>query len=132
MGLRALAALVAAAALALEKGEKAPFARERRPQSASYLSEAEQRRLELLLDIPLKVSVVLGRTKRPIKEVLGLTPGAIVELSSQVDEPVEILVNGTLIARGEVVAVNENFGVRITSIVSPGERIRQLGENPPS
>lgn len=122
----------AAAALTLEKGEKAPFTRERRPQKVSYLSEAEQRRLELLLDIPLKVSVVLGRTKRPIKEVLGLTPGAIVELSSQVDEPVEILVNGMLIARGEVVAVNENFGVRITSIVSPGERIRQLGENPPS
>ncbi|NHM28234.1 flagellar motor switch phosphatase FliY [Desulfofundulus sp. TPOSR] len=91
------------------------------------LSEEEQRKLELLLDIPLKVSVVLGRTRRPIKEVLGLTPGAIVELSSLVDEPVEVLVNGTLVARGEVVVVNENFGVRITSIISPEERVEQLG-----
>ncbi|HHW43226.1 MAG TPA: flagellar motor switch protein FliN [Desulfotomaculum sp.] len=91
------------------------------------LTDEEQRKLELLLDIPLKVSVVLGRTRRPIKEVLGLTPGAIVELSSLVDEPVEVLVNGTLVARGEVVVVNENFGVRITSIISPAERVEQLG-----
>ncbi|MQL51406.1 flagellar motor switch phosphatase FliY [Desulfofundulus thermobenzoicus] len=93
----------------------------------SILTDEEQRKLELLLDIPLKVSVVLGRTRRPIKEVLGLTPGAIVELSSLVDEPVEVLVNGTLVARGEVVVVNENFGVRITSIISPAERVEQLG-----
>jgi flagellar motor switch protein FliN/FliY len=58
--------------------------------------------------------------------VLNLTPGAIVELQSLVDEPVEILVNGTLVAKGEVVVVNENFGVRITSIISPEERIKQL------
>lgn len=90
------------------------------------LTQVEQRKLELLLDVPLKVSVILGRTKRPIKEVLNLTPGAIVELQSLVDEPVEILVNGTLVARGEVVVVNENFGVRITSIISPEERIKQL------
>lgn len=100
------------------------------PQTVAYsfpaLSEVEQRKMELLLDVPLKVSVILGRTKRPIKEVLNLTPGAIVELQSLVDEPVEILVNGTLVARGEVVVVNENFGVRITSIISPEERIKQL------
>ncbi|MGB9903154.1 MAG: flagellar motor switch phosphatase FliY [Desulfotomaculales bacterium] len=119
----------AAAALVIEQGDGAGAVPESRRSKPSFLSEPEQHRLELLLDIPLRVSVVLGRTKRPIKEVLGLTPGAIVELSSQVNEPVEILVNGTLIAKGEVVAVNENFGVRITSIVSPQERIRQLGEN---
>jgi flagellar motor switch protein FliN/FliY len=100
------------------------------PQTAAYsfptLSQVEQRKMELLLDVPLRVSVILGRTKRPIKEVLNLTPGAIVELQSLVDEPVEILVNGTLVARGEVVVVNENFGVRITSIISPEERIKQL------
>jgi len=95
-------------------------------RGASFLSEVEQRRLELLLDIPLKVSVILGRTKRPIKEVLNLTPGAIVELSSHVDEPVEILVNDTLVARGEVVVAGENFGVRITGIISPQERIQKL------
>ena len=93
----------------------------------TVLSEEEQRKLELLLDIPLQVSVVLGRSRRPIKDVLGLTPGAIVELSSLVDEPVEVLVNGTLVARGEVVVVNENFGVRITSIISPEERVERLG-----
>ncbi|MFZ5632042.1 MAG: flagellar motor switch phosphatase FliY [Bacillota bacterium] len=94
----------------------------------SGLDPAEKRKLELLLEVPLKVSVVLGRTKRPIREVLNLTPGAIVELHSLVDEPVEILVNGTLVARGEVVVVNENFGVRIANIISPEERLRQLKE----
>ena len=116
-----VSAAAAAAAQAI------PFPAAQAAPAVSILSETEQRRLELLLDIPLKVSVILGRTKRPIKEVLSLTPGAIVELSSQVNEPVEILVNGTLIARGEVVAVNENFGVRITDIISPRERIQQLG-----
>ncbi|MCL5934968.1 MAG: flagellar motor switch phosphatase FliY [Firmicutes bacterium] len=102
------------------------------PQVSGYsfpgLSSTEQRKLELLLEVPLKVSVVLGRTKRPIKEVLNLTPGAIVELNSLVDEPVEILVNGTLVARGEVVVVNENFGVRIINIISLEERLKQLKE----
>jgi len=92
------------------------------------LTNVEQRKMELLLEVPLKVSVVLGRTKRPIKEVLNLTPGAIVELNSLVDEPVEVLVNGTLVAKGEVVVVNENFGVRITNIISPEDRLKQLKE----
>ncbi|KJR98181.1 MAG: hypothetical protein VR68_11185 [Peptococcaceae bacterium BRH_c4a] len=92
------------------------------------LSIVEQRKMELLLEVPLKVSVVLGRTKRPIKEVLNLTPGAIVELNSLVDEPVEVLVNGTLVAKGEVVVVNENFGVRITNIISQEDRLKQLKE----
>ncbi|MCL6477588.1 MAG: flagellar motor switch phosphatase FliY [Peptococcaceae bacterium] len=94
----------------------------------SGLSPAEQKKLELLLEVPLKVSVVLGRTRRPIREVLNLTPGAIVELNSLVDEPVEVLVNGTLVAKGEVVVVNENFGIRISNIVSPEERLRKLKE----
>jgi flagellar motor switch protein FliN/FliY len=92
----------------------------------SGITPEEKKKLDLLLDVSLKVSVVLGRTRKPIKEVLGLTPGAIVELSSLVDEPVEILVNGTLVAKGEVVVVNENFGVRITYILSPQERLMQL------
>ncbi len=90
------------------------------------LSPEDKKKLELLLDVPLKVSVILGRTKKPIKEVLGLTPGSIIELNSLVDEPVEILVNGTLVAKGEVVVVNENFGVRINYILSPQERLMQL------
>ncbi|MBO8129186.1 MAG: flagellar motor switch phosphatase FliY [Peptococcaceae bacterium] len=86
----------------------------------------DKKKLDLILDIPLRVSVVLGRTRRPIKEVLALAPGSIVELSSLADEPVEILVNDTPVAQGEVVVVNENFGVRITNIVSPQDRVQSL------
>lgn len=87
----------------------------------------DQQRLDLILDIPLKVTVLLGRTRWPIKDILGLAPGSVVELQSLVDEPVEILVNGTLVATGEVVVVNENFGVRISNIIGPRERIQNLG-----
>lgn len=86
------------------------------------------RNLDLILDIPLTVSVVLGRTKKPIKDVLSIGPGAVVELHSLADEPVEILVNGTLVAEGEVVVVNENFGVKITNIISPADRIKRLAQ----
>ncbi|MEW6661752.1 MAG: flagellar motor switch phosphatase FliY [Bacillota bacterium] len=86
----------------------------------------ETKNLELILDVPLSVTVVLARTRRPIKEVLGLVPGAILEMDKLADEPVEILVNGTLIAQGEVVVIGENFGVRITSILSPVERLHNL------
>ncbi|GAB6180215.1 flagellar motor switch phosphatase FliY [Desulfotomaculum defluvii] len=92
------------------------------------LGSLEQRNLDLILDIPLKVSVILGRTKRPIKDVLKIAPGSVVELDSLADEPVDILVNGTLVATGEVVVVNENFGVRITNIISPMERVKRLGK----
>jgi flagellar motor switch protein FliN/FliY len=87
----------------------------------------DQAKLDLILDIPLKVTVVLGRTKRPIKDILSLGPGNIVELATLADEPVEVLVNGTLVARGEVVVVNENFGVQITNIITPQERLQHLG-----
>lgn len=87
----------------------------------------DQERLDLILDIPLKVTVLLGRTRWPIKDILGLNPGSVVELQSLVDEPVEVLVNGTLVATGEVVVVNENFGVRITGIIRPEERLQYLG-----
>jgi len=92
----------------------------------NIISQKEQRNLDLILDVPLKVSVVLGRTKKPIGEVLNLSPGTIVELDSLANEPVDILVNGTLIAQGEVVVVNENFGVQIKNIISPEERIHRL------
>lgn len=90
------------------------------------LGPVDEEKLRLLLDIPLKVTVVLGRTRRPIKEVLEMAPGSIVELDALADEPVEVLVNGVPVARGEVVVVNENFGVRITSILSPAERVQCL------
>ncbi|MBS3977624.1 MAG: flagellar motor switch phosphatase FliY [Syntrophomonadaceae bacterium] len=86
----------------------------------------ETKNLELILDVPLSVTVILARTRRQIKEVLGLVPGAILEMDKLADEPVDILVNGTLIAQGEVVVIEENFGVRITSILSPVERLHNL------
>jgi flagellar motor switch protein FliN/FliY len=88
--------------------------------------QVDQAKLAMLMDIPLKVSVILGRTRRPIKDVLSFTPGSIVELSAVIDEPVEVLVNGTLVAKGEVVVINENFGVRIIEIISPGERLQKV------
>jgi flagellar motor switch protein FliN/FliY len=97
-------------------------------QAAAAPSAVDPSKLDLILDIPLKVTVVLGRTRRPIKEILSLGPGSIVELAALADEPVEILVNGTPVARGEVVVVNENFGVQITSIITPQERIQYLGK----
>jgi flagellar motor switch protein FliN/FliY len=82
--------------------------------------------MDLLLDIPLQLTVELGRVRRMIKEVLALTPGSVVELDRLAGEPVDVLVNGRLLGKGEVVVINENFGVRITDILSPTERIEQL------
>jgi len=83
-------------------------------------------KLELLFDVPLRVTVELGRTKMTLKQILDLAPGSLVELDKLTGEPVDILVNGKLIARGEVVVIDENFGVRITEIVSPRERLYAL------
>jgi flagellar motor switch protein FliN/FliY len=90
------------------------------------LNQPEQRNLDLLLDIPLKVTVELGRTKRTIKDILDLSAGSIIELDKLAGEPVDILVNQKLIARGEVVVIDENFGVRVTDIVSRSDRLKKL------
>lgn len=90
------------------------------------LSSPKDRNLNLILDIPLKVTVELGRTKMPVSELLNLTQGSVIELSKLAGEPMEVLVNDKLIARGEAVVVNEKFGVRLTDIISPSERIEQL------
>jgi flagellar motor switch protein FliN/FliY len=82
--------------------------------------------IDLIMDIPLQVTVELGRTKMPIKEILDLGPGSIVELDKLAGEPVDILVNNKLIAKGEVVVIDESFGVRITDIVSKMERINKV------
>jgi len=84
--------------------------------------------LDFILDIPLKVSVELGRTKLLINELLQLAQGSVIELNKLAGEPLEVFVNDKLIARGEAVVVNEKFGVRITDIMSPMERIEKLGE----
>jgi len=84
--------------------------------------------IDLIMDVPLEISVVLGKTKKSVKEILSLGTGSLVELDKLAEEPVEILVNGKKVAYGEVVVVDENFGVRITSIVSSSERIKSLGK----
>ncbi|HHN65539.1 MAG TPA: flagellar motor switch protein FliN [Nitrospirae bacterium] len=87
---------------------------------------SERRDIDFLLDIPLEVTVELGRTRMLIQELLQLGQGSVIELDKLAGEPMEILVNNKLIARGEVVVVNEKFGVRLTDIISPAERVRQL------
>lgn len=97
-------------------------------EAAPPVRHAEQSTapIELLLDIPLQFTVELGRARRMIKDVLALGPGSVVELDRLAGEPVDVLVNGKLLGKGEVVVINENFGVRITDILSPAERIEQL------
>lgn len=84
--------------------------------------------LELLMDIPLEISVELGRVKMLVKDVVDLGSGSIIEIDKAAGEPVDVLVNGRLVARGEVVVIDDNFGVRITEILSPQERLQRLQE----
>ncbi len=86
----------------------------------------KDRNLALILDIPLRVTVELGRTKMAVNELLNLGQGSVIELSKLAGEPMEVLVNDKLIARGEAVVVNEKFGVRLTDIISTKERVEQL------
>jgi flagellar motor switch protein FliN/FliY len=83
--------------------------------------------LDFILDIPLEISVELGRTKIPISDLLQLGQGSVIELAKLTGEPLDILVNQRLVARGEVVVINDKFGVRLTDIISPAERVKQLG-----
>ncbi len=89
-------------------------------------AKEETKNLDLILDIPLTVTVELGRTKMLINDLLQLNQGSVVELTKLVGEPLEVLVNQKLVARGEVVVVNEKFGIRLTDIVSPLERVQSL------
>jgi len=86
-----------------------------------------KRELDFILDIPLDVSAELGRTRLLINELLQLGQGSVIELNKLAGEPLEVFVNGKLVARGEAVVINEKFGVRLTDIISPMERIKQLG-----
>ena len=91
--------------------------------------DVKDRNLNLILDIPLRVTVELGRTKMVVSELLNLGQGSVVELNKLAGEPMEVLVNDKLVARGEAVVVNEKFGVRLTDIISPTERVEQLNQN---
>ena len=89
-------------------------------------STGETKSMDLILDIPLTVAVELGRSKMLINDLLQLGQGSVIELTKLVGEPLEVLVNQKLVARGEVVVVNEKFGVRLTDIVSPMERVQSM------
>ena len=82
--------------------------------------------INMILDIPVQLTVELGRTRIPIKHILQLAQGSVVELDALAGEPMDVLVNGYLIAQGEVVVVNDKFGIRLTDIVTPSERLRRL------
>ncbi len=96
------------------------------PAPAAGGGDRAARRLDLLLDVPLDLTVELGRARMTIQDLLSLGPGSVIELDTVAGEPLDILVNDRLIARGEAVVVNDKFGIRITDIVSPTERIARL------
>ena len=125
-----------AAALAESKGEPAsevqateqvaPVAFTNFSNSASPVAGND---INMILDIPVQLTVELGRTRIPIKHILQLAQGSVVELDALAGEPMDVLVNGYLIAQGEVVVVNEKFGIRLTDIVTPSERMRRLSRS---
>ncbi|MFP4683870.1 MAG: flagellar motor switch protein FliN [Ectothiorhodospira sp.] len=82
--------------------------------------------LDVILDVPVTISMEIGRTKIPIRNLLQLNQGSVVELDRLAGEPLDVMVNGTLVAHGEVVVVNEKFGIRLTDVISPAERVRKL------
>lgn len=121
------------AALAEQKGAGAPTQVVESAQPANIFQPlgpgptgSGSQDLDLILDIPVTLTVELGRTKIPIKDILQLAQGSVIELDALAGEPMDVLVNGCLIAQGEVVVVNEKFGIRLTDIVTPSERMRRL------
>jgi len=121
----ALAEQEAAESSALQESEveQAPVFTEFSPKNQMNKTQND---IDFILDIPVQLTVELGRTKISIKNLLQLAQGSVVELDGLVGEPLDVLVNGTLIAQGEVVVVNDKFGVRLTDIITPAERIRKI------
>ena len=93
--------------------------------TSEYVQQGEVK-LDVVLDIPVTVAMEIGRTKISIRNLLQLNQGSVVELDRLAGEPMDVLVNGTLVAHGEVVVVNEKFGIRLTDVISPAERIKNL------
>lgn len=93
---------------------------------AGNASEVGQRDLDMIMDIPVKLTVELGRTRLTIKQLLELAQGSVIELDGLAGEPMDILINGYLIAQGEVVVVEDRYGIRITEIITPSERVKKL------
>lgn len=97
-------------------------------QFGSSGAATTQNDLDMILDIPVQLTVELGRTKMPIRNLLQLSQGSVVELSSLAGEPLDVMINGLLIAQGEVVVVSEQLGIRLTDIITPSERLRRLNK----
>ena len=97
-------------------------------QLSAPAGQADTKNIDLLMDINLPISIELGRTKMSVADILGMGPGSVVELNKLAGEPVDVLVNYKIVAKGEVVVIDENFGVRITQLMTPEERLKLLGE----
>jgi len=108
--------------------DKASVAKAEFQQLSQPAGQPESNNIDLLMDINLPVSIELGRTKMSIADILGLGPGSVVELNKLAGEPVDVLVNYKIVAKGEVVVIDENFGVRITQLMTSEERLKLLGE----
>ncbi len=97
-------------------------------KNTQFSSESDEAlNLDVILDVPVTISMEIGRTKINIKNLLQLNQGSVIELDRFAGEPMDVLVNGTLIAHGEVVVVNDKFGIRMTDVISPSERVKKLG-----
>jgi flagellar motor switch protein FliN len=117
-----------AASMAVEQVAPAQFANFAGGMPGGNGANGAGNDIGMILDIPVQLSVELGRTRIPIKNVLQLAQGSVVELETLAGEPMDVLVNGYLIAQGEVVVVNEKFGIRLTDIVTPSERVKRLAK----
>ena len=113
----------------LEQSAPAQFANFAGAPTGASRAAAATNDIGMILDIPVQLTVELGRTRIPIKNILQLAQGSVVELEAMAGEPMDVLVNGYLIAQGEVVVVNEKFGIRLTDIVTPSERMRRLSRS---
>ena len=114
-----------AAALA-EQNAASPRPAAFEPLTVTPMTPAASHDIEMIMDIPVQLTVELGRTRLPIRHILQLAQGSVIELEGLAGEPMNVLVNGCLIAQGEVVVVNDKFGIRLTDIVTPTERMRKL------
>jgi flagellar motor switch protein FliN/FliY len=120
------AAAVQASATQQEKSDDYERAAFKKLNASSNQLTTGEANLDVILDIPVTLSMEIGRTELPIHSLLQLNQGSVVELDRLAGEPLDVLINGTLIAHGEVVVVNEKFGIRLTDVVSPAERVKNL------
>ncbi|HIF9064885.1 TPA: flagellar motor switch protein FliN [Photobacterium damselae] len=115
-----------AAALAEQEAQVQPASLEELTDDSAPVSDDERRKLDSILDIPVTISMEVGRTQISIRNLLQLNQGSVVELDRVAGESLDVMVNGTLIAHGEVVVVNDKFGIRLTDVISQTERIKKL------